>query len=155
MQARIIGTLLLQAIAGETGKEAGYGSLIAAAGTAISVCFGGWDIAIKLLLTLMLLDYVSGIMSALKKKSINSDVMFWGGVRKGVVLAVILLAIQFDQLSGNEAPIFRTLALYYYIGREGLSVVENFGSLGVKIPQELEKRLTQLQVKDEADDKRL
>ncbi|WP_135553248.1 phage holin family protein [Paenibacillus cymbidii] len=147
MSIKAIGSTLFTAAIGTSGKETFIGGMIAAAGTAVSAWLGGWDTAIKLLLTLMVADYVSGVLGAWKTKSVNSEVMFWGGIRKGVVMAVILLAVQLDQLVGNSAPIFRTIALYFYIGREGLSVVENFGVLGVKLPAAVTKRLEQLQQK--------
>jgi phage-related holin len=42
------------------------------------------------------------------------------------------------------APIFRTAAIYFYAGREGLSVVENLGVLGVPLPQVIKDFLLQL-----------
>ncbi len=117
------------------------------------MAMGGWDTAVKLLLILMLADYITGLLGALKNHNVNSDVMFWGGIRKGVVFGVVLIAVQLDQFAGNPAPIFRTAALYFYIGREGLSVIENIGIFGVTLPDGLKKFLEQLQQKkDEGEE---
>jgi toxin secretion/phage lysis holin len=75
--------------------------------------------------------------------------MFWGGIRKGIIIVVIAIAVMLDQLLGNKEPIFRMLALYFYIAREGLSIVENFGILGVPFPEKIKKVLVQLQEKGE------
>lgn len=50
---------------------------------------------------------------------------------------------------GGGVPIFRTLAIYFYAEREGLSVVENLGPIGVSLPPSLVKFLEQLKQKGE------
>lgn len=114
-------------------------------GTVITALMGGWDTALKILVVLMVVDYLSGFLAAYKLKKVNSDVMFWGGVRKGVVFIVVIIAVLVDELVNNGLPIMRTLVLYYYIAREALSVTENFALLGVPLPQQLVDVLTQLQ----------
>lgn len=118
---------------------------IALIGTVITALMGGWDTALKILVVLMVVDYMSGFLAAYKLKKVNSDVMFWGGIRKGVVFIVVIIAVLVDELVNNGLPIMRTLVLYYYIAREALSVTENFALLGVPLPQQLVDVLTQLQ----------
>ncbi|MNW21944.1 Holin family protein [compost metagenome] len=64
-------------------------------------------------------------------------------------MLVVFLAVQLDQLAGSQAPIFRTLAIYFYAGREGLSLIENFGVLGVPWPPAIQNALEQLKQKGE------
>ena len=45
----------------------------------------------------------------------------------------------------NSMPVLRTLVIYYYIAREGLSVTENCALLGVPLPQQLVDVLARLQ----------
>ncbi|SFB62509.1 toxin secretion/phage lysis holin [Cohnella sp. OV330] len=131
------------------GKEAIAGGWVAAIGIAVSAVLGGWDKALEVLLTLIVLDYISGVAGAIKNHKLNSDTLYWGGIRKFVVLAVIALAGQLDAWFQPAAPIFRTAAIYYYAGREGLSLIENFGILGVTLPGVITKRLEQLNEKGE------
>lgn len=114
-------------------------------GTVVTALFGGWDAALKILVFLMIVDYVTGFLAAYKYKRVNSDVMFWGGIRKGIVFIVVIIAVLLDELINGGLPIVRTLALYYYIAREGLSVAENLGLLNVPMPQQMIDALTQLQ----------
>ncbi|MFB6364232.1 holin family protein [Paenibacillus elgii] len=137
-----------------SGKEAGFGGVVAAAGTSISAFLGGWDTALELLVYLMVADYLTGLLGAVKNKNVNSEVMFWGGIRKGIVLGVVALASMCDQFVGGDSPIFRTMALYFYAGREGLSVVENLGVIGVQLPSGLTKFLEQLKQKGQGEDKK-
>ena len=130
-------------------KENLFGSVVAIAGTAVTLFLGGWDVPMKMLVYLMVVDYATGVLGAFRTKTINSEIMFWGGIRKGVIFLVVAMAVLLDQLIGNDAPIFRMLALYFYIGREGLSIVENLGILGVPLPSWIRKVLEQLKEKGE------
>lgn len=146
-------SLIITAAIGQTGKE----TVISAVLGAIVGYLGGWDAALRVLVWLMVADYLSGLFAAVKTKSVNSEVMFWGGVRKSVVLGVIALAAACDQLVGDDAPVFRTLAVYFYAGREGLSVVENLAKLGIPMPPGMSGFLEQLKQRGEggsADERR-
>lgn len=118
---------------------------VAIVATSVTALLGGWDVALKLLVTLMVIDYVSGFLAALKHKRLNSDVMFWGGIRKGVVFGVIIIAVLADEMLNNSNPVLRTLVIYYYIAREALSVTENSALIGVPMPEKLVDVLAQLQ----------
>ncbi|MBP1992557.1 phage holin family protein [Paenibacillus eucommiae] len=147
MDIKMVGFNLVSAAAGASGKEAAAGGIAAAIGTFATVYLGGWDAPLKILAYLMILDYATGVLGAIKTKNVNSEVMFWGGIRKGVVLLVIFMAVLLDEFAGGNAPVFRTLAIYFYAGREGLSVVENLGPLGVNLPPGIVKFLEQLKGK--------
>lgn len=149
MDLKLITTNLYLAATGATEKEFAFSGIIAAVGTFIAAALGGWDISLQLLAYMMIADYVTGVLGAIKNKRLNSDVMFWGGVRKGIVMIVIFLAVNLDQFIGGQAPIFRTLAVYFYAGREGLSLIENFGVLGVPWPPAIRNALEQLKQKGE------
>lgn len=138
-----------QAAVGASGKEAALGGYISAAGVFLSGLLGGWDKALQVLLVLMTVDFLTGIIGAGRHKGINSDVLFWGGIRKIIVLVVVGLAAAIDNWIQPGAPIFRTAAIYFYAGREGLSVIENLGTIGVPLPRVIHDFLIQLNGKEE------
>lgn len=113
-------------------------------GTALTAYFGGWDTTMRFLVIALIADYVTGVLAAWKMGTLDSDVMFWGGIRKAITLLVIGLCFQLDTLFGNAEPIYRTMAIYFYLIRELLSIVENTGKLGVKWPGGVTDRLAQL-----------
>lgn len=135
---------IVTAAIGANGKETAVGGAVAIVGSTLSAFLGGWDITLKLLVYAMIADYITGLLGAIKNKKVDSDVMFWGGVRKSVILLVVGLAVLLDQLMGNDSPVFRTLALYFYIGREGISILENLGHLGVPFPAFFKQIMEQL-----------
>ncbi|WP_018130720.1 phage holin family protein [Effusibacillus pohliae] len=125
-------------------KEFGISASLGVIGTYFTAILGGWDAPLKALVLFMIADYATGLAAAVKQRRVNSEVMFWGGIRKGAILLVIFMGIQLDLLLGNPEPIFRTLCLYFYIAREGLSVVENLGILGLPMPAFFKNTLEQL-----------
>lgn len=146
-----IATLIFTAATANNGKEAAFGGIVASIGLFAAEFLGGWDKGIQILLTLMIADYVSGVLMGIKTKTLNSDIMFWGGIRKITILFVVGLAAMLDSWVGNGSPVFRTIAIYFYAGREGLSVIENLGTLGVPLPPQVKGFLSQLQQKGESD----
>ena len=131
-------------------REFSFSTAIAAFGTIVSFWLGGWDKALNVLIVLMVIDYVTGFLGAVKKHKVDSEVMFWGGIRKAIILAVLAVAVLLDQMVGNADPVLRTLAIYFYVAREGVSVTENLGILGVPLPPGIAKVLAQLQEKGDA-----
>lgn len=99
---------------------------------------------IQALLVFMALDYITGFLAAIKQKRVNSEVMYWGGIRKGVVIVVVVIASSCDTLLGLDPPILRALAIWFYIGREGISIFENVGKLGVPLPHNVVRVFEQI-----------
>lgn len=141
-----ISIILYTAAIGSGSREVATGGVTAMAGVLATVAglLGGWDKGLLVLIVLMCGDYATGVMGAFKTKTVSSDVMFWGGIRKATVLFVVGLASLMDDWIQPGAPIFRTAAIYFYAGREGLSVFENLGVLGVPLPQAMKDFLLQL-----------
>lgn len=124
-------------------RETAFSTVVAFFGLIANSFLGCWDIGLKLMVFCMVFDYATGVLGAIKQKTLSSEVMFWGGIKKCVILIVLAMAVLLDQLIGNEGPVFRTLAIYFYVGKEGLSVVENLGIIGVRLPSFFYKVLSQ------------
>ena len=122
-----------------------YNWLGALAGMAVGL-MGGWDAAMKVLTVCMALDYITGVLSAIKEKKLSSSVGFWGLLRKGVIFLVVMLAAQLDAALGQEA-VCRTAAILFYIANEAVSMTENAAKLGVPVPGKILDVLEQLKSK--------
>ena len=119
-----------------------YNWLGALAGMTVGL-MGGWDAAMKVLTVCMALDYITGVLSAIKEKKLSSSVGFWGLLRKGVIFLVVMLAAQLDAALGQEA-VCRTAAILFYIANEAVSMTENAAKLGVPVPGKILDVLDQL-----------
>ena len=122
-------------------------SCFAAAGTALNWLLGGWDLMVQALIAFMALDFVLGFAASVKNHTTDSQVMFWGGVNKVLGLGLVGVGVVLDGLLGAGEPYIRTAVIWFYIARELLSILENYGKLGNNIPPILKTVLAQLQEK--------
>ena len=113
-----------------------FNTAVAILATFFTYLFGGWDLALKILITFMVLDYVTGVIYAYVIKTLNSEVGFRGLIKKCMILAVLIVGVELDRMLGNGGTwVFRTLVAYFYIANEGISLLENISNLGVPVKQ--------------------
>lgn len=122
------------------------GFIFASIGTLLTWLFGGWELGLQILIVCMILDYIMGLMCGYKEKELSSKVGYNGLKRKFTILIILILAVLLDRLIGQEW-VFRTIVIYFYVGMEGLSILENAARLDVPIPGRLKDALIQLQEK--------
>lgn len=116
--------------------------LLAAAslGAAIARALGGWDGALQALCIVMAVDYLSGVACALVwKKSPKSEngafeshASIKGLLRKGAALAVVWVAYNLDVAFATD--FLRNASILFFVGNDGLSIVENLGIIGLPLP---------------------
>jgi len=127
---------------------------VGAIGSAIAYLLGGWETAIQTLVAFMLIDYITGIMLAIINKShktasggLSSEVGLRGIFKKFGMLIVVIIANYLDVLAGTD--VIRNGCIVVLIANEGLSIIENLGTMGVPIPKILVKFIEALKNKDE------
>lgn len=121
--------------------------VVATIGSVLANLFGGWDVTLQVLIGCMSVDYISGmVVAAVFKKSpkseggaLESRAGFKGLIRKGGILALVLVAVWLDKLLG--ASYVRVAVCLFFIANEGLSIVENLGLMGVPMPPFLKSML--------------
>lgn len=109
---------------------------------------GGFDIAIQSLLIVIVIDYLTGIASAMYNKELSSKIGFKGILKKFSYLCVVALSVVIDNLTG-QSGLIRTLVIYFFVANDGLSIIENMAEMGVKLPQKLIDSLEQIKKKGE------
>lgn len=122
---------------------------IAVLGTLLTWLLGTWDIALKVLIAFMVIDYATGLIKGWYTKQLSSDVGLKGIARKFLIVLVLIVAVLLDRLLSDGTWVFRTLACYFYIANEGISILENVVALGLPVPDQLKNALVQLQNKEE------
>ena len=123
---------------------------LAAVGTFVAHALGGWDAAMQVLVALMAADYITGVLvAAVWKRSnksesgtLDSKAGFKGLLKKGMILLLVWLGVLLDNALG--AAYVRTAVVLFFIGNEGLSLLENLGLMGVPFPEFLKKALEAL-----------
>lgn len=118
-----------------------------AVGTISNYLFGGFDDVLIFLIIVMTIDYLTGVIKGYSLKSLSSSTGFKGILKKVLMLFIIIICVQMDKLIGVKEPLFRTMICWYFIGNECISIFENCGEMGIKIPQKLKEALEQIREK--------
>lgn len=114
--------------------------------------FGDLDFLIKSLLAVMILDYLTGICKAYIQKSINSKIGIKGILKKFLYLVIVSLSVILGQILGTNL-ILRNLVIYSIIFNEMISIIENCGQIGIKLPKKLLDSIKDLNIFDYNNDK--
>lgn len=115
--------------------------IIAFFSASCTILFGQFDIPLQTLIILMSVDYITGIIVAgffnnSKKSedgSLSSNVGFRGIIKKGMMLAIVLVAYRLDLLASTN--IVRNTVIAAFIANESISINENAVLMGIDIPK--------------------
>ncbi|HCX64304.1 MAG TPA: hypothetical protein DHN33_03740 [Eubacteriaceae bacterium] len=127
-------------------------SIVFALIAGISSLFGGWDYTMTILVFLMFFDYLTGFIAAFLCRELSSKIGSRGILKKISILIMVVIAHLLDLAVGSSLPMFRNCCAYFYIGNEGLSVLENAVKIGIPVPALLKNGLKELT--DESLDKK-
>lgn len=111
--------------------------------------FGAWDIAFQVLCVFMVLDYVTGVMSAFVNRKLSSKQGIKGIFKKLAILCTIIVAVMLDRVLDTDA--LRIATIFCLVGNEGISLLENLTRLGAPIPGQIVDALSQLRGKCDND----
>lgn len=132
-----------------TGAEQYLMSIGAVIGLAFSVSIGGVDSMIYALITLCIVDYITGMFTAFKTGQWDSSTGFRGILKKFVIFAVVALCNCIDTAMGMH--ILRQMAICAYALNEAGSIIENVdrAGYGQYIPDVIRNALARLTEKAE------
>ena len=130
-------------------KVLGQG-FVTAIGSGVIFLFGAWDIAFQVLVTLIIIDYVTGVMVAYINNKLSSQLGIKGIFKKIAILTTVAVAVLIDRAMGTD--ILRLATIFCLCGNEGISLLENLTNLGAPIPQKLVDALIQLKGKGDSQD---
>lgn len=126
-----------------TGAEWQVGGVCGAIGAVVGH-FLGWNDAIEALCVMMVLDYVTGMLAAYISPmlKLNSSRGLRGICKKIMILVLVVVAHELENASG--VPAVQSVVVWFFVGNEGLSIVENAAKAGVPVPERLRETLEQL-----------
>ncbi|HHP1048471.1 holin family protein [Bacillus thuringiensis] len=114
---------------------------------------GGWDTTLKVLLIMAAIDYITGVIAAGYNGELKSKVGFKGIAKKVVLFLLVGAATQADLAIGSNSAI-REATIFFFIGNELLSLLENAGKMGIPLPQSLTNAVEVLGGKQKQEDKK-
>lgn len=116
-------------------------------GVFLSVLFGGLDNLIITLCAFMVIDYITGVLSAIYNKKLSSQIGYKGIIKKVTMLIVVTVSVLLQNKIG--IPAIRDIVILFFVSNEGISILENVSSTGLKLPPKLKEVLKQLRDKGE------
>ena len=124
-------------------------------GSFVASVFGGWSAALSTLLIFMAIDYISSLIVAgvfhTSPKSDNGTLESragWKGlIRKCMTLLAVLIGARLDILLGT-AYIKDALVIAFCVN-ELLSIIENWGLMGLPMPKVMSDAVELLKAKSE------
>ena len=117
---------------------------LAAVGGFLGWFLGGWDGFLYALLAFAVLDYLTGVLCAIADKKLSSEIGFKGISRKVLIFALVGVGNIIDSQVLGDGGAVRTSVIFFYLSNEGVSILENAGHLGLRIPEKLKAVLEQL-----------
>lgn len=125
-------------------------------GICITNLIGEWSHLLNVIFILMCVDIITGTLIAFLGSSsksetgyVNSNNFFKGLAKKMIMWTLIVVGYQVDRVLGVN--IAKSGICYWLIASEGLSILENVGNIGIKVPM-LDKFFEQIQSKSESED---
>lgn len=115
-----------------------------------SYIFGGLDAMLKILITMMVIDYLTGISAAVYRKELCSRTGFNGILKKATILCIVACGHLLGDMMG--ATEIRHTVIGFYIANEGISIIENAADLGVPMPQKVIDILNKFKERKNDDD---
>ncbi len=113
----------------------------------VGYMFGKFDGLMYSLLTLMVLDYATGILCAILEKRLSSEVGFKGILKKVLMLVVVSISYTIDLHLLSDSGVLRSSVIGFYLVNECISILENISKVGVPLPKKLKDVLKQLKSK--------
>lgn len=99
---------------------------------------GGLDNLLVALMAFIVIDFITGMMSAVVSGSLSSKVGHRGVIKKLAYFLMVGFAHVVDVYVLHDTDYkFRVIAIGLILANEGISILENLAELGVPIPKKL------------------
>lgn len=113
--------------------------------------WGKADGLLYALITFMILDYITGVISAYVHKQVSSTMGFIGIVKKVFIMLLVAVAHIMDTQVIGDGNVCRSAVIGFYISNEGISILENAVTMGLPLPKKLVDIL--IEIRNNSDDK--
>ena len=111
--------------------------LFATIGGLLTFLIGPIDGFIYALLAFIILDYITGVLSALIAHNLSSKIGFKGLVKKVLILFLVSISNILDVQILHTGGTIRNAVICFFLANEGISLLENSKKMGLPIPNKL------------------
>jgi toxin secretion/phage lysis holin len=117
-------------------------------GAVVGYLFGGWSVLLQILLTFVVIDYITGLLASGVEGKLSSKVGFKGIAKKIMIFCLVAVGHLVDKAVGEGHVVSDTI-VFFYLGNEGLSILENAGRTGLPVPDQIKSAVQILKGKGE------
>lgn len=117
-------------------------------GALIGILFGGWSPLLQILLTFSIIDYGTGLLASGIEGKLSSKIGFRGIAKKVMIFALVAVGHLIDKAIG-QGSMFQDAIIFFYLGNELLSIIENAGRTGLPVPDQIKSAVQILKGKGE------
>lgn len=116
----------------------------------IAAVFGGWSDLLTVLVIIISIDIITGILAAFVEKQLSSKIGRRGIAGK-VMIFLLVSAGHFGDvaLGTSKTNLIMNAVIFFYLGTELLSIIENAGRIGLPVPNALKQAIKIFQSKSE------
>jgi toxin secretion/phage lysis holin len=123
-----------------------YKTIFTGTGAVVGYLFGGWSVLLQILLALVIIDYVTGLLASGVEGKLSSKVGFKGIAKKIMIFCLVAVGHLIDKAIGDGSMIQNAI-LFFYLGNELLSILENAGRTGLPVPDQIKNAINVLKGK--------
>jgi toxin secretion/phage lysis holin len=117
-------------------------------GALVGYLFGGWSVLLQILVAFVIIDYVSGLLASATEGKLSSKIGFRGIAKKLMIFCLVAAGHLVDRAIGDGHIIGDTV-IFFYLGNELLSILENAGRTGLPVPNQIKNAVQILKGKGE------
>jgi toxin secretion/phage lysis holin len=125
-----------------------FRTVAASFGASVGFFFGGWSESLTLLVSLVVIDYLTGFLASAVEGRLSSRVGFRGIPKKIMIFVMVAVGHLVDTAIGTN-HMFRDAAIFFYCANELVSILENAGRMGLPVPERLQQTIDILRGKSE------
>ncbi len=113
-------------------------------GAVLGDFLGSMDGLVTVLITFVVVDYITGVLCALVEKRLSSSIGFRGICQKVMIFCLVGIANLLDVNVLDAGSMLRTAVIFFYCANEGISIIENAARTGLPVPKKLQNVMKQL-----------
>lgn len=114
-----------------------YKTTTAGIGAIFGYFFGGWTVLLQVLLALVIVDYLTGLLASAVEGKLSSRIGYRGIAKKLMIFCLVAVGHLVDKAIGDGSAVQNAI-IFFYLGNELLSIIENAGRSGLPVPKQLQ-----------------
>lgn len=116
---------------------------------------GGYHPLMGLMVTMQIIDIVTGVSKGIYFKEVSSRKLNQGIIKKGIQWLIVIVAHIVDMVLFNGHNSLMLVVLLAYIANDGLSIIENAAEMDILVPDVVKKHLKSVQNRAEIEEAKI